>query len=224
MDAESSLCRGVASPAPESRQPSAGTATCDRASVGVQSRRIIHLGVEPIAAHRVWLTRRSVADRHAGAKHPGGQADQLRTAGVGATPPAQVQGWSLTGHTQDRVRQAASVWTLRPAGWWPRLDVPGKIAEFVPVGLARGGGCDGRSASHRLPVLRGTNHGYSLRVVVAQRNPVSLSDIERRASLNAAGAAASRRLANEEPLSSNRPGVDSVASHSQTFPHRSYTP
>ena len=42
---------------------------------------------------------------------------------------AHLAGWL------DAVRQDASVWTLRPAGCWPRLNVPGKIADFVPVGL-----------------------------------------------------------------------------------------
>ncbi|NKY87534.1 hypothetical protein [Nocardia veterana] len=31
----------------------------------------------------------------------------------------------------DAVRQDASVWTVRPAGCWPRLDAPGTVSEFV---------------------------------------------------------------------------------------------
>ncbi|MBF5001818.1 hypothetical protein IRT45_32335 [Nocardia sp. BSTN01] len=43
---------------------------------------------------------------------------------------AHVTGWL------DAVRQDASVWTVRPAGCWPRLDAPGAAAEFVPAGSA----------------------------------------------------------------------------------------
>ncbi|WP_405135487.1 hypothetical protein [Nocardia sp. NBC_01388] len=35
----------------------------------------------------------------------------------------------------DAARQDASVWTLRPAGYWPSLKAWGGAAEFVPVGL-----------------------------------------------------------------------------------------
>ena len=43
---------------------------------------------------------------------------------------AHLTGWL------DAVRQDASVWTVRPAGCWPRLDAPGTVSEFVPAGSA----------------------------------------------------------------------------------------
>lgn len=43
---------------------------------------------------------------------------------------AHVSGWL------DAVRQDAHVRTLRPAGCWPRLDVPGTVSDFVPAGAA----------------------------------------------------------------------------------------
>jgi hypothetical protein len=59
---------------------------------------------------------------------------------------------------------------------------------------------------------------------LAQRNPVSSSHMLAAASLNEDGVARLKGLVHAPPFNSYRPGFVWLEDHSQTLPHRSYTP